>query len=232
MENGGFVWKVGGRAATFPSDIPDSGGIHQWPVQEGETTTVEDIIGTRDLSLNTDFTADEPNAVDGRILDPDGVDDEASNTNADSPTGDMTIAITLDGGFDGESATIEYGDSADGNASVRVLRSVSSGNLTWSVFDGNGNTYNATYSPTSGLIRVVGVLDTTSDEIRIYENGNLQDTTATGGESFGTEATQLHFAIRQFGGFEYGGRIDNPAVDDEVWSDSKITSDYNDQPWS
>jgi hypothetical protein len=228
------IGAVRANLSRVPSFIPDSGGIHQWPVQEGETTTIEDIQGSRDLSLNVDFTAAEANAVDGRILDPDATNDFAENQNATAPAGDMTIAITCEfSNLDGNNRTVgEYGDSQNGTAGTRVIRSVSADSVRFQAFNDSGNASGAAYSPTQNeLIRLAAVLDVANGEIRIAENGSVQATSSISG-SFSTQETYLRFNDRTAGGAVWGGRFDNPTVDDTAWDSSKLSEDYNDQPFA
>jgi hypothetical protein len=226
---------VDGQTVFTAGPIIQPSTVHRFPVQQGETTTIQDTIGNRDLTCNVDFTAAEPNALNGRILDPDGADDIAQNTNAVAPAGDLTLTFTVEfDNLDGSVQTVaEYGDSRNFTTGTKVVRSLSQNEISFQAGQDDGGITTVSYNPTQNqLIRLAAVVDETNGEVRIAEDGVVQDVVTTSA-SFQNPPSILTFAVRRNGqNAGLKGRLDNMNVFDEALDSAQLTTDFNNQPYA
>jgi hypothetical protein len=223
--------RVNGRSVGVGagSAIPDS-VVNSWKLANDYT----DSVGSDDGSPEGSPTfVSNPDAIGDYELDLDGSDD-AVNTPNTTPSGSMTMLITVDFSLS-ISVNQRLMNSDNGSSGQRNLGFTEQGTNTIESTAANdsGSFFNITYQLSStGRYRLGFVLDTSASELRVASQGSVQSTTPISG-SFTNTASDFALGYKRRTGSEYfGGIIDGAIVADDAYTAQQLTDDYNSQPWS
>lgn len=216
--------------------IPDS-AISHWPMASGSGSTITDEVGTADLSANADFAWDDTTSSwdSGWATDYDGVDDGAQASASDMPdTGDAgTMLLTFRArDFDNNSSSHVFYHRSDGSSDDRLyLRFESSGEYRVGLA-ASAPTHSYSFN-TDTNYRVALRWDT--GDYDVFFNGS-NDASGTYSETVTSNASSFNLGIRDNPSDPdpnpYDGYLDNGILTDEPLSNSEISNDYDQQPWS
>lgn len=221
-----------------PIEIPGS-VIERWPLDEGSGNTAANAESDFDLSVNNAIWSADSGAIGGYVLAFDGVDDIESSNATKSP-GDMTMAMTLefDNNITDNAMPQMYrgtGTASTGGAGLACIRFTGTENEIDFAVRSDDDSYLAVSAQlsTGTKHRVVGIIDTANNELKISNNGTVQDTLDISGYSFQETNENEHYVGGRDDDAEYyEGRVDEPLQDETAWGSEELSDDYNRQPWS
>ena len=223
-------------------EIPDS-AIHHWPMDEGSGSSVEDVIGSADGSLNGPSWISN-NWEGGYALEGDGVDDYVETTTwgdfGSNLDGEFAVALTIEPYTTFSSTTPLIG--AD-DVTFRISFSdvgAGSGELEYFSRDGSGDDINVAttdrYDDGTRHRVVINKTGNDANDVRIWVDNSDVDQTVSADDNptnYSNFSEEVWFHGRSGDGrIDYEGVIDNVVVYDSSLSNSEIEKDYNAQPWT
>jgi len=213
--------------STAVEDAIRDSAIHHWPMDEGSGTTLTDVVGSEDGSINGP-TWISGTWYDGFALDADGIDDFVDFSNSILPSDNFTVLATIDIQGPLENNRVLY----DGvqTHSLRTNDISSSGNPdSGFYFDYNAEQSGAYLNPIpSGRFRAAFGAD--NGAAFMFINGSDTDVNIST-ESTGYPTSDVRFFDRGDGS-ESDSILDNIIVANDVLTQSEIEADFNAQPWS
>ena len=212
-------------AVTLPTPI------HDYPFDEGSSSTVNDIIGGNDLTGSGGNWISDSDARGGEKLELDGVNIEATEISQMYANTDFSVALTINPAFTSSSNYILHNQVFDGNHFVCTIENgvFIAGFRTTA---GSGRSFQADQTITTGRNRVVVTFDSSTDTTTVYvaKNGsNTRDSSAEIRDD--GQGTTNAFRINSDNVPREGDAIyDNIQVYDEVLTQAQVNLDYDNLP--
>jgi hypothetical protein len=161
--------------------------------------------------------------------------DDGVDTTATSPSGSLTLLLTIDFSSDitSNQRLHNYDNGSSGQRFLRFGDSGTPREIEAFAANDSGSFESTAYQlPSQGRFRVGLVLDTGASELRIAVDGSVQSTTAISG-SFSDTSGNHSLGYNRNGTSEYfGGSIDEPLTANEAYTSTQLSDDYDRQPWS
>lgn len=222
-------WSYQTPPATIANAIPDS-VVNRWPVDEGSGSTVGDAEGSNDLSGSGGIAWEtQSDAIGGYEIYLDGTDDELDG--AIIPEIDVGVAFSFaltitPSTFSDRQAVVNQTNSSGNRFGIGIE---TDGQVSAALYDGSNFVGEASQSISTGnRYRVVYTYDGASTGT-IYVNKNG----VSGGDTpLNLDNQAFKIGARVDGSFNYEGRVDEPLVANDEWSQSAVDDDYNRQPWT
>lgn len=238
FQHNGVTYAFHDTLTVYPDTI-----TNRWPIDEGSGTTFADAVGAADGTWTGGTWVSDSEYVGGYGYQLDGVDDYG-DTGATNPTGSRTLAGTLEfpnsvaetERFHGWQDTVSGEGAQPGTCFTRArVGDITTANIpSFTVVNDSGTAYrvDATDSvPTNTKTRVVGILDTSVNEIRIAIDGEVVNTASISG-AFTSQLSNHKIGRRADSAAEFlNGTVDSVLIDDTAWSGSDLRDDLERQPW-
>ena len=206
--------------------IPDS-AIYQQPWDEGESTTVTDVIGDRNGSLdNPDWVSDAEFEGGWKLnFDNDTVENDPIDNFANRQ---LLFCITIDSNSTSDQTILNHHDPDEGD--VTGFGYAGGGIGTFS--DDNAASNRGVSSVALTNRNRIGVwFDNPNNNIRVYINGDRSDDADDVQSSHERDRTML-WGNRPDEGAAVSGDMDNPIVYDTDDPDTDAQTDFDVQNWS
>ena len=212
-----------------PPSLPES-VVHYWPFDEGSGSIAENTEGSGDLDLNGPSWRSDSDSIGGERLEFDGDSDYADAT-AETPSGDKTIAFTLEPISIGTTEWVVNWGRGDTEGNINFQYN-DGDEMQFSARDDSGNDPNLFADISTGTrYRVLATMDHSEEEYILYMNGSAEDSTTTP-DGYSTTENNLQIGRRPVDHNQHAEFfIDDLLVADEVWTQSEIDEDYQRQPW-
>jgi len=218
----------------WPTDELDDSAVYRQPWGEGSGTTVSDVIGDKDGSINGAQWFNDDNLEHDFGLSFDGIDDNVTSDQPDEieTNPNFMFAITVElKSLDGRQVIAQIGGESVLSDEVGFVL----GSLDEDIYfrwESSENVQRARDEATTDRVRLSAYGDNGSD-MRLYVNGNRLDTEDES-ETIGSSATEgVWIGSNNEGEDPTEMDADHPIIYHEPDSpDDVAESDYEAQPWS